>query len=702
MKPRNHPILTALLAILAGALHLYGQGTALTYQGRLLDNGQPGNGSYDLTFTAFNASTGGPANGALTNTGVAVSGGLFTTVLDFGGVPDGHPFWFQLGVRTNGGGTFTTVSPRQAATPTLYALFANTASNLVGSLPVAQLSGTVPLAQLPAEVVVSSGPSGVNLTGTFAGNGGGLTNVAAANLVGTIADARLSANIPRLNVPNTATAATAVPIITSGFITSATVTSGGSGYLTPPLVTVNAAVGGGAVLTAVIAGGSVTSLAVTNVGSGYIGSVTLTIAPPPSNASQTFITANVFSGVNTMTNANNTLAGSFAGNGAGLTNLPPASINGVLVPAQIPSLDASKITGGTMDPALIPVLDAATKLTGTLLAARLPANVVLRDGSNDFTAPNQFRGVVWATNGGNQFAGNLSGNISGNGAGLTNLPASAAAAAPPGMVLIPAGAFTMGDTLDGLSDAAPTNATVAAFYLDVNLVSWSQWQSVYFWATNHGYAFANPGAGQEANHPVQTVDWYDCVKWGNARSQQAGKPPVYYTDAAWTQVYTNGEPTTLYANWTASGYRLPTEAEWEKAARGGLIGQRFPWGNSITANLANYYGDPTYSYDLGPGGYHAAFTNGVTPYTGPTGYFAANSYGLYDMAGNVHEWCWDWYGTPYAGGVAPRGPAGPLTFRVLRGGAWNYDASYARCAYRYYFAPSFALDSFGFRCVRGL
>ena len=608
MKPRNYPILTALLAILAGALHLYGQGTALTYQGRLLDNGQPGNGSYDLTFTLFKASTGGSAEGTLTNAGVAVSGGLFTTTLDFGGVPDGSRIWFQLGVRTNGGGNFTTVSPRQEATPTLYALFANTASNLVGSLPVAQLSGTVPLAQLPAEVVVSSGPSGVNLTGTFAGNGGGLTNVAAANLVGTIADARLSANIPRLNVPNTATTATAVPIVNSGFITSATVTSGGSGYLTPPLVTVNAAMGGGADLRAVIAGGSVTSLVVTNVGSGYSGSVTLTIAPPPSNASQTFITPNLFSGVNTMTNAANTFAGSFAGNGAE----------------------------------------------------------------------------------------------------LTNIPASAVTAAPPGMVLIPAGAFTMGDSLDGWSDAVPTNVTVSAFYLDVNLVSWSQWQSVYYWATNHGYEFFTntvygvyQAGGKAANHPVQAVDWYDCVKWCNARSQQAGKPPVYYTDAGKTAVYMTGEPATLYPNWAASGYRLPTEAEWEKAARGGLSGQRFPWGNAINQNLANYNGNTSlYTYDLGPNGYNSAFTNGVAHYTSPGGYFAANGYGLHDMAGNVFAWCWDWY-APYAGGSDPRGPAGPLSVRVLRGGAWYDNAIGSRCANRNYYVPNFANYGVGFRCVRG-
>src|ERR1700694_740103 len=90
---------------------------------------------------------------------------------------------------------------------------------------------------------------------------------------------------------------------------------------------------------------------------------------------------------------------------------------------------------------------------------------------------------------------------------------------PAGMALIPAGSFTMGDNLDGEIDAIPTNVTVSAFYMDVNLVSYSQWQSVYNWATNAGYGFINAGSGKAANHPVWGVDWYDAVKWCNARSQ---------------------------------------------------------------------------------------------------------------------------------------------------------------------------------------
>jgi formylglycine-generating enzyme len=251
-------------------------------------------------------------------------------------------------------------------------------------------------------------------------------------------------------------------------------------------------------------------------------------------------------------------------------------------------------------------------------------------------------------------------------------------AIPLGMALIPVGSFTMGDTLDGESGASPTNVTVSPFYMDVNPVTYSQWRSLYFWATNHGYGFVHAGAGKAANHPVQTVDWYDAVKWCNARSQQTGKTPVYYTDAELTQVYTNYE-VAPYVKWNAHGYRLPTEAEWEKAARGGLVGQWFPWGNVIEASVADYWGNTvSYSYDLGPNGYNPAFTAGAAPYTSPVGYFAPNGYGLYDMAGNVFEWCWDWYGTPYTGGTDPHGVESRSS-RVCRGG-WFIHAVLSNAA----------------------
>jgi len=278
---------------------------------------------------------------------------------------------------------------------------------------------------------------------------------------------------------------------------------------------------------------------------------------------------------------------------------------------------------------------------------------------------------------------------------------------PAGMVLIPAGSFTMGNSIgdSDITDAIPTNVYVSAFYMDTKPVSYSFWQTVYDAATTFdGYSFVNAGAGKGTNYPVDTVEWYDCVKWCNARSQLASLTPAYYTDAGLTQVYKTGETTNVYVNWAANGFRLPTEAEFEKAARGGLSGLRFPWGNRMDENQANYDGDTNdYGYDLGPNGYNAiGSVGGTSPATSPVGSFDVNGYGLYDMAGNVFEWCWDWYGTPY-GQPSATNPTGPATgsYRVMRGGSWYDGASVARCAYRdYYDYPDDAEFNFGFRCVR--
>jgi hypothetical protein len=161
----NHPLATALA-----------QGTAFTYQGRLNAGGAPAGGSYDLVFTLYNANTTGVAlAGPVTNAAVAVTNGLFTTLVDFG--PSGFTGtsnWLALAVSTNGANSFTPLAPRQQITPTPYAIYAANATTAASasSVPAANVTGTLGLGQLPSAVITNSA-AGVNLSGTFSGNGGG-------------------------------------------------------------------------------------------------------------------------------------------------------------------------------------------------------------------------------------------------------------------------------------------------------------------------------------------------------------------------------------------------------------------------------------------------------------------------------------------------------------------------------------------------
>ncbi|MCX6872500.1 MAG: SUMF1/EgtB/PvdO family nonheme iron enzyme [Verrucomicrobia bacterium] len=286
----------------------------------------------------------------------------------------------------------------------------------------------------------------------------------------------------------------------------------------------------------------------------------------------------------------------------------------------------------------------------------------------------------------------------------------AAAPTPEGFEQIPAGSFRMGNAFsasgDGWSNELPVHTVqVSAFYMAKHEVTKALWDEVLTWGVANGYPDLSAGDGKAATHPVQTITWYDMVKWCNARSQKDGLTPCYYTDAAQTAVFktgTNSLDNTM-VKWQANGYRLPTEAEWEKAARGGLSDRRFPWGDRISHAYANYSSNGNFKYEFPKNqGYHPTYATGGTPYTSPVGSFAANGYGLYDMAGNVWEWCWDWYSASYytsSAGSDPRGAAAG-SFRVLRGGAWFYYANYSRVAVRVSGYPGNTDYDLGFRLVR--
>ncbi|MCX6867880.1 MAG: SUMF1/EgtB/PvdO family nonheme iron enzyme, partial [Verrucomicrobia bacterium] len=285
--------------------------------------------------------------------------------------------------------------------------------------------------------------------------------------------------------------------------------------------------------------------------------------------------------------------------------------------------------------------------------------------------------------------------------------------APAGFSLISEGSFLMGDQSNPLVGSSPElpvhKVYVSAFYMAKHEVTQELWNEVKTWGATHGYTDLPTGASKGANHPVHSISWHAMVKWCNARSQKEGLNPCYTISG----VYKTGSGAPV-CHWSLNGYRLPSEAEWEKAARGGLSAQNFPWGNTISHSQANYcvYSSNgttnDYIYDVAPRPpgtvyeyFHPTYAVNGYSYTSPVGSFTPNGYGLYDMAGNLWEWCWDWYaGYPSTSQSDPRGPESGA-YRVFRGGDWNSVANSCRVAFRndgYY--PANRDNLVGFRLAR--
>ncbi len=235
---------------------------------------------------------------------------------------------------------------------------------------------------------------------------------------------------------------------------------------------------------------------------------------------------------------------------------------------------------------------------------------------------------------------------------------------PEGMVLVPAGTYMMGSN-NGDSDEKPVHqVTISkAYYMGKYEVTQAEWVKI----MGH-----NPSNWKGDTLPVESVSWNEAVEYCNKRSLAEGLMPCYSSNGS-----------TIYCNFSANGYRLPTEAEWEWAARGG------------GKDLLHY--DYSGSNNVGTVAWYTDNSGGRTH---PVGQKQGNSLGLYDMSGNVWEWCWDWYGG-YSGSnqTDPAGAASG-TSRVIRGGSWRYSAANVRSVGRDFNTPGYRYNFLGFRVAR--
>ncbi len=219
-----------------------------------------------------------------------------------------------------------------------------------------------------------------------------------------------------------------------------------------------------------------------------------------------------------------------------------------------------------------------------------------------------------------------------------------------------------------------------AIYVSTYEVTQSEWQAVMGW--NESYF---PGAAK----PVETLSWYDAVSYCNQRSTLDGLAPAYTIAGA---TYDGNHITSAAVTWNqaAKGYRLLTEAEWEYACR---ATSTTAFCNGAITNIDCSPLDP----NLDQVGWYCGNASSTTHDVGGK---TANAWGLKDMHGNVWEWCWDWYGT-YPGGplTDPTGPASG-SYRVVRGGSWDYDAQFCRSALRNYNYPVYVRINFGLRLSR--
>ncbi|MDP8267835.1 MAG: SUMF1/EgtB/PvdO family nonheme iron enzyme, partial [Candidatus Tenebribacter davisii] len=244
---------------------------------------------------------------------------------------------------------------------------------------------------------------------------------------------------------------------------------------------------------------------------------------------------------------------------------------------------------------------------------------------------------------------------------------------PNNMIFVEGGTFQMGSNEE--SNEKPIHSvSVSDFFIGKYEVTQKEWKEV---------MGSNPSNWKGDSLPVEEVSWYDAVEFCNKKSEMEGLQKCY-----------TGSGKNTKCNFSANGYRLPTEAEWEYAARGGSKSRNYKYSGSNTIGDVAWYA----------GNSGSLF---ISKKTHPVGQKQANELGIYDMAGNVWEWCSDWYSNSYYENSPQRNPQGPTrSFRRMnRGGGWIGKADYCRVAYRYFsysgaHGPLISSSFVGFRLLR--
>lgn len=241
-------------------------------------------------------------------------------------------------------------------------------------------------------------------------------------------------------------------------------------------------------------------------------------------------------------------------------------------------------------------------------------------------------------------------------------------------LLVEGGSFKMGSE-DGSDDEKPVHEVrLKSFHIGKYPVTFDLYDQ---FCESTGRDKPDDEGWGRGRRPVIYVNWYDALEFANWLSEQEGLEKVY-------RVVSSKDGKSVNANWERNGYRLPTEAEWEYAARGGNQSKRFTYAGSNDLDEVGWY------------------DKNAAGKTHPVGEKKSNELGIHDMSGSVYEWCWDWYDSKYYNNSPKENPPGPDSgsSRVLRGGPWSYTPRRCRVAYRYHWTPAHRGDAVGFRLVR--